>query len=207
MAKEKDFDLGIDNAQFDAGIQQASDFEQSKQLAEDIKNSLETLKSLDFLLQTLCNTLYDLKKDGECLSIDLYNKVRQIRKALTVVIPPETIEHLKSVFQVFCNTFDKMLQKAMNEALTKSEQSFKATEQCIEQQTDRIVKSSKRIALPPMLCYICLALLLYLTSFFGIVWWANANVVHSPQLEGVCYIFTVLIFITTACIIWLYHKM
>lgn len=195
-----DFDLGIDNAQFDAGIRQASEFEQSKRLAEDIRLSLQTLKSLDFSLRLLNSSLAELRQDAGCLSADFNDKLHQLQNALTIVIPPQTTEHLEQIFQASCNIFDRTLQEKMDATIQKAEQSFNAAEQRMKQQTDRIVKHSMRIALPPTLCYICLSLLLCLAVFFGIVWWANANVIHFAQIETLCHVFAVLPLATTVCI-------
>lgn len=133
MAKDMDFDLGIDNAQFDAGIRQASEFEQSKRLAEDIRLSLQTLKSLDFSLRLLNSSLAELRQDAGCLSADFNDKLHQLQNALTIVIPPQTTEHLEQIFQASCNIFDRTLQEKMDATIQKAEQSFNAAEQRMKQ--------------------------------------------------------------------------
>lgn len=206
MTKNRDFDFGMDNAELDESIQQACEFEQSKQLAEDIRQSLNTLKSIDLSLKLLGSSLAELQQDADCLNADLNDKVRQLQNALTLTIPPETTEHLNDVFTIFCKTFDKTLQEKMNTAIQKAEQDFNATEKRMMEQTNRIVDTSNKVVLSHTFSYVCLTLLITLVTFFGITWWINANMIFSLELQKLCYVFAALTVAIIVCVVLVHRK-
>lgn len=205
MTKNKDFDFGMDDAELEEGIRQASEFEQSKQLAEDIRQSLNTLKSIDLSLKLLGRSLVELQQDADCLNADLNDKVRQLQNALTIVIPSETTEHLNYVFSSFCKTFDKTLQDKLDAAIQKAEQDFNAAEKRMKEQANSMAKDSKRIVLPPTLCSVCLTLLICFIVFFSIVWCFNFYVIHSSEIQNMCHLLIVFVVVINAFIISFYH--
>lgn len=205
MTKNRDFDFGMDNAELEEGIRQASEFEQSKQLAEDIRQSLKTLKSIDLSLQLLGSSLVELHHDAQYLNADLDDKVRQLRNALTIVIPPETTEHVNDVFTTLCKTFDKNLQDKLDAAIKKAEQDLNDAEKRMKEQTDRIAKDGDNVVVPSSVFYASLTLLLCLAVFFGITWWINANIILSLELQKLCHTLTAVCAAINACIFMVWH--
>lgn len=112
---------------------------------------------------------------------------------------PEATEHYHNVYKAFAKTFDEILKERSDEAVKR-----------MDAQVNRIVNSANRVMLHPALFYVIFTLLLFLSAFFGITWWANANVIHSPQLQGVCYVFAGAMSFVTATIaglrFWLRNK-
>ena len=107
---------------------------------------------------------------------------------------PEATDHMNKVYQTFAKTFEEILKEKSDEA-----------EKRMAAHVNRIVNSADRVMLAPALFYVIFSLLLILSAFFGLTWWANANVIHSPQLQSTLYIFAALLGGTTAAIVGVHY--
>ena len=168
--------------EFESAIEDAKEQEKAASIVDELRKNAIGLEKLSVRVDCL-------HRWTESLVRAIEDSERRIERAHTVTIPPETVEHHFELVNAFAKILDKALKSNAAAAIKKTEQDFKDAEQRLKEQTDRIVCHADRIALPPMLCYICLTLGLFLVAFFSAVWLLNTFVLHIRQLQSLCYAF------------------
>lgn len=168
--------------EFESAIEEAKEQEKAASIVEELRKNavgLEKLAARVDCLHRWTESLVRAIKDSE----------RRIARAHTVIIPPKTVEHHLDLVNAFATALDKTLKSNAAAAIKKAERDFNDAGQRMKEQTDRIVRHADRIALPPMLCYICLTFGLFFVAFFSAVWLLNTFVLHIQQLQSLCYVF------------------
>lgn len=179
--------------EFESAIQEAKEQEKATSIVEELRKNADGLEKLAARVESLhiwTESLLQAIEDSE----------ERLTRAHTVVFTPETIEHLKDLVNAFTKMLNKTLKSNAEAAIKKVEQNFNAAEQRMKEQTDRIVCHIDRIALPSMLCYVCLTFGLFLMVFFGAVWLLNTLVLHISQLQNLCYAFAIFPFVISIVI-------
>lgn len=145
--------------------------------------------------------LRNLTESTSSLLSDIDSRIAEMRKASAFTIPRETIEKQCRIYNVFVEHFSEMLDKRTRAA----EERLTAHEKKLEEQAKRISNLGNRIALPPTLFYIICIVLLFLSIFFGAVWYANTEVIHNTSLDGLCWCILGCAILSIAAIIGINH--
>ncbi|MCC8038039.1 MAG: hypothetical protein LIP02_07910, partial [Bacteroidales bacterium] len=95
MAKklnDKDFDLGLDNAQLDDGIQEANAYEVGKSLNETLKATNQRIENLVWNIAVTERTMDELRMEAQTTSADWTRQVNnwrtELKQLLSVVLTP-----------------------------------------------------------------------------------------------------------------------
>lgn len=171
MAKDLFKASGIRDA-----ISDADDAQSAESLAQELRECKGEVAQLSNELRHLTNATASLLPD-------ISQSIEEMRKASAFTIPRETIEKQCRVYNVFIDHFSEVLNKRTQAA----DKRLAAHEANLEEQTKRIANLGNRIALPTTLFYIILVVLLFLSLFFGAVWYANAETVHNSSLSNLCW--------------------
>lgn len=162
-----------------SGLRDAISEADDAQSAESLANELRECKGE---VAQLNEELRHLSDASASLLPYISKSIEEMRKASAFTIPMETIEKQCQVYNVFVEHFSEMLDKrtqAADKRLTNHEAK-------LEEQAKRLTNLGNRIALPSTLLYILIIALLFLSIFFGAVWYANTVTIHNPSLSNLC---------------------
>lgn len=181
-----------------SGLRDAISEADDAQSAESLANELRECKGE---VAQLNEELRHLSDASASLLPYISKSIEEMRKASAFTIPMETIEKQCQVYNVFVEHFSEMLDKrtqAADKRLTNHEAK-------LEEQAKRLTNLGNRIALPSTLLYILIIALLFLSIFFGAVWYANTVTIHNPSLSNLCCCFLGCTILSIAAIIGINH--
>ena len=181
-----------------SGIRDAISNADDAQSAESLTNELRECK--DKVAQ-LSEELHHLANSTASLLPDISKSIEEMRRASAFIIPKETVEKQCRIYNVFVEHFSEMLDKRTQAA----DKRLSAHEAKLEEQTKRIAGIGNRIALPPTLFYILITTILFLSIFFGAVWYANTETIHNPSLSNLCWCILSCTILSIAAIIGINH--
>lgn len=181
-----------------SGLRDAISEADDAQSAESLANELRECKGE---VARLNEELRRVAEATASLLPDISNSIEEMRKASAFTIPRETIEKQCRVYNVFVEHFSEMLDKCTQAA----DKRLTLHEAKLEEQAKRIAGIGNRIALPPTLLYILIIALLFLSIFFGAVWYANTVTIHNPSLSNLCWCILGCTIISIAAIIGISH--
>lgn len=171
MAKKLFKTSGIRDA-----ISDADDAQSAESLAQELRECKGVVAQLNDELRHLTNATASLLPG-------ISQSIEEMRKASAFTIPRETVEKQCRVYNVFIERFSEVLDKRTQAA----DKRLAAHEANLEEQAKRIANLGNRIALPSTLFYIILVVLLFLSVFFGAVWYANTETIHNTSLSNLCW--------------------
>lgn len=193
--------MGIDRIQDE--INKAPEVQSAAGLLQEVKECSRQLAAVCNATETLCE-----KTDK--LDTTLDKRLNDIRNASTVVIPPETIEHLKEVHDSFCRVFGGTIEKQGTELIGRLDNRYQKMEQRIAEHERMIRKQTERITVPDNLFYCFATTFVLLAMFFGIVFWANSEFFQIKRLQSLSWIFLAFMIVSNAAIIgftvWHNHR-
>lgn len=181
-----------------SGIRDAISEADDAQSAESLANELRECKNE---VAQLSEELHHLADASASLLPDISKSIDEMRRASAFTIPRETIEKQCRVYNVFIEHFSEMLDKRTQAA----DKRITAHEVKLEEQAKRIADLGNRIAIPPTLLYILITTILFLSIFFGAVWYANTETIHNPSLNNLCWCILICTMLSTAAIIGISH--
>lgn len=100
---------------------------------------LQEVKECSCRLAAVCNATETLCEKTDKLDTTLDKRLDDIRNASTVVIPPETIQHLKEVHDSFCHVFGGTIEKQGTELIGRLDNRYQKMEQRIAEH-ERMMK-------------------------------------------------------------------
>lgn len=181
-----------------SGLRDAISEADDAQSAESLANELRECKGE---VAQLNEELRHLSDASASLLPYISKSIEEMRKASAFTIPMETIEKQCQVYNVFVEHFSEMLDKrtqAADKRLTNHEAK-------LEEQAKRLTNLGNLIALPSTLLYILIIALLFLSIFFGAVWYANTVTIHNPSLSNLCCCILGCTILSIAAIIGINH--
>lgn len=181
-----------------SGIRDAISEADDAQSAESLANELRECKGE---VARLNEELRHVAEATASLFPDISNSIEEMRKASAFTIPKETVEKQCRVYNVFIEHFSEMLDKRTQAA----DKRLSTHEAKLEEQAKLISNLGNRIALPPTLFYILTTALLFLSIFFGAVWYANTETIHNPSLSNLCWCILICTILSIATIIGISH--
>ncbi|MBS5528007.1 MAG: hypothetical protein KHX42_07640 [Prevotella sp.] len=92
----------------------------------------------------------------------------RLHAALTITIPPETVQHQNEVFAAFVRMFDATLQKLIEADIKQFNERQQAFLKELERSKKEIVRATDKVSLTPFLATCLLLNLLFLTGHFAI---------------------------------------
>lgn len=193
--------MGISRIQEE--INNASEVQSAAELLQEVKKCSRQLVAVCDATETLCE-----KTDK--LDTTLDKRLDDIRNASTVVIPPETIQHLTEVQNNFCRMFSDTIEKQGTELVGQLDNRYQKMERRIAEHERVIRKQTERITVPDNLFYCFATTFVFLAMFFGIVFWGNSELFHIKRLQSLSWIFLASIIASNAIIIgftvWHNHR-
>lgn len=189
MAKDLFKTSGIRDA-----ISDADDAQSAESLAKELRECKCEVAQLTIELRNLA-------EDTASLLPDISQSIEEMRKASAFTIPRETVEKQCRVYNVFVEHFSEMLDKRTQTA----DKRLASHEANLEEQAKRIAHLGNRITLPPTLFYLILIIILFLSIFFGSVWYANTEVIHNHSLDNLCWCILGCVIISIAALIGINH--
>lgn len=181
-----------------SGIQDAISEADDAQSAESLANELRECKGE---VAQLSNELRGLTNTTSSLIPDISKNIEEMRKASAFTITRETVEKQTRVYNVFVEHFSEMLDKRIQAA----DKRLSAHEAKLEEQAKRFTNLGNRIVIPSTLFYILLAAILFLSIFFGTVWYANTETIHNSSLNNLCWCILICTILSIAAIIGISH--
>lgn len=181
-----------------SGLRDAISEADDAQSAESLANELRECKGE---VSQLNEELRHLSDASASLLPYISKSIEEMRKASAFTIPRETIEKQCRVYNVFVEHFSEMLDKRTQTAA----QRLTAHEAKLEEQAKRLTNLGNRIALPSTLLYILITAILFLSIFFGVVWYANTVTIHNPSLSNLCWCILGCSILSIAAIIGISH--
>lgn len=181
-----------------SGIREAISDADDAQAADSLANELRECKHE---VAQLSEELRHITEATTSLLPDISKSIEEMRRASAFTISKETIEKQCRVYNVFVEHFSEMLNKRTQAA----DKRLTAHEIKLEEQTKRIATLGYRIALPPTLFYILITAILFLSLFFGTVWYANTETIHNPSLTNLCWCILSCTVLSIAAIIGISH--
>lgn len=175
-------------------ISEADDAQSAESLANELRECKGEVAQLNEELRHVAEATASLLPD-------ISNSIEEMRKASAFTIPMETIEKQCRVYNVFVEHFSEMLDKRTQAA----DKRLSAHEAKLEEQAKRFTNLGNRIALPSPLFYILITTILFLSIFFGAVWYANTETIHNPSLSNLCCCILICIIISLGAIIGINH--
>ena len=172
--------------------------------APEVQSATELLQEVKVCSQQLaavCNTTKMLCEKTDKLDTTLDKRLDDIRKASTVVIPPETIKHIKDVSDTFCRMFTDTLEKQGAKSVEQLSAQYQKMEQRMTNHERTIRKQTERIVISDIQFYCFAITFVFLAMFFGVVFWANSEFFQIKRLQCLSWIFLVLMIISNAIII------
>jgi hypothetical protein len=180
------------------GLRDAISEADDAQSAESLANELRECKNK---VAQLCEELHHLANSTASLLPDISKSVEEMRRASAFIIPKETVEKQCRIYNVFVEHFSEMLDKRTQAA----DKRLTAHEAKLEEQAKRFTNLGNRIALPSTLLYILITAILFLSIFFGTVWYANTVTIHNPSMGNLCWCILICTFLSIAAIIGISH--
>lgn len=181
-----------------SGLRDAISEADDAQSAESLANELRECKGE---VARLNEELRHLSDASASLLPYISKSIEEMRKASAFTIPRETIEKQCRVYNVFIEHFSEMLDKRTQAA----DKRLTAHEAKLEEQAKRLTNLGNRIALPPTLLYILITVILFLSIFFGAVWYANTETIHNHSLCNLCWCILGCTILSIAAIIGINH--
>lgn len=151
--------------------------------AQSAENLAKELRECKCEVARLNDELRHLSDASASLLPDLSKSIEEMRKACAFTIPKETVEKQCRVYNVFIEHFSEMFDKRTQAA----DKRLSAHEAKLEEQAKRFTNLGNRIALPSPLLYTLITTILFLSIFFGSVWYANTVTIHNPSLNNLCW--------------------
>lgn len=171
---------------------------------------LQEVKACSQQLAAVCNATEMLCEKTDKLDTTLDKRLDDIRNASTVLIPPETIEHIKDVSDTFCRMFTDTLEKQGAKSVEQLSAQYQNMEQRMAEHERTVRKQTERIVVPDSLFYCFAITFVFLAMFFGVVFWANSEFFQIKRLQSLLWIFLTLMIISNAIIIgftvWYNHR-
>lgn len=184
-------------------INNAPEVQSAAELLQEVKKCSRQLVAVCDATETLCE-----KTDK--LDTTLDKRLDDIRNASTVVIPPETIQHLTEVQNNFCRMFSDTIEKQGTELVGQLDNRYQKMERRIAEHERVIRKQTERITVPDNLFYCFATTFVLLAMFFGIVFWVNCEFFHIKRLQSLSWIFLAFMVISNSAIIgftvWYNHR-